>query len=224
MIVFEGSNDVTAGVDIGDDGIIEWHHSGNLSNGSVIPNFSSTLNSFLANATPTFTDNWGNEFVDVPLNVTGNATLILDEIDIRYDWKPIVTISPHGDLVSEINQHLSTLPPDATGNVSITIYVSSDSAGAVELSNLSIVLGDRPPSIGSITLPTQTMVPNGQFSLVGLEVTSYQGITNLSWITFTPQLQNIADRPISFIHLPIVALGLMIQGVMLLISLDNGKC
>ena len=199
VIVFEGSNDVTAGVDIGDDGIIEWHHSGNLSNGSVIPNFSSTLNSFLANATPTFTDNWGNEFVDVPLNVTGNATLILDEIDIRYDWKPIVTISPHGDLVSEINQHLSTLTPDATGNVSITINVSSDSAGAVELSNLSIVLGDRPPSIGSITLPTQTMVPNGQFSLVGLEVTSYQGITNLSWITFTPQLQNIADRPI-FLH------------------------
>ena len=199
VVVFEGSNDVTAGIDIGNDGNMQWNHSGNLSNGSVIPNFASTLNSFLANASPTFTDGWGNEFVDIPLNVTGNATLILDEIEILYDWKPTVTISPHGNLLSEVNQHLSTLTPDATGNVSIIINVSSGSPGVVELSNLIIDLGDRPPSIGSILLPTQTMVPNGQNHVIGLEVTSYQGITNLSWITITPQLQNVVNRPI-FLH------------------------
>ena len=199
VVVFEGSNDVTAGIDVGNDGNMQWNHSGNLSNGSVIPNFAASINSLLANSAPTFTDAWGNEFVDIPVNVTGNATLILDDIDVRYDWSPTVTTSPNGDLLTEINQHLSSLTPDATGNVSITINVSSGSAGTVELSNLVIDLGDRPPSIGSITLPTDTMVPNGQFHSVGLEVTSYQELANLSWITFTPQLQNVANRPI-FLH------------------------
>jgi hypothetical protein len=199
VVLFEGSNDVTAAMDIGNDGNMEWNNSGNLSNGSVIPNFAASLNSYMANASSTFTDAWGNEFVDIPLNVTGNATLVLDEIDVRYDWSPTVTTSPHGDLLTEVNQHLSTLTPDATGNVSIIINVSSGSAGLVELSNLVIDLGDRSPSIGSITLPTEVMVPNGQFHVVGLEVTSYQGLANLSWITFIPQLQNAANRP-TFLH------------------------
>ncbi|HJL59716.1 MAG TPA: DNRLRE domain-containing protein, partial [Candidatus Thalassarchaeaceae archaeon] len=98
VVVFEGSSDVTAAIDIGNDGNMQWNHSGNLSNGSVIPNFAASINSLLANSAPTFTDAWGNEFVDIPVNVTGNATLILDDIDVRYDWTPTVTTSPNGDL------------------------------------------------------------------------------------------------------------------------------
>jgi hypothetical protein len=196
VVVFEGSDDVTAGLDVGNDGNWEWNHAGNLSNGSTTPDFSAALNSLLANATPTFTDSWGNEFVDIPLNVSGNATLIMDDIDVRYDWRPTVATSPHGDLVTELNQHLSNLTPDATGNVSIVINVSSGSAGVVELSQLLIILGDRPPSIGSIALPTETLVPNGVSTLFGLEVTSYQGLANLSWVALTPQLQDVANRPV----------------------------
>jgi hypothetical protein len=195
-IVFEGSDDVTAGFDVGDDGIWEWNHAGNLSNSSQVPDFSTELNSLLANATTTFTDNFGNEFVDIPLNVSGNATLILDEIDIRYDWNPSVTISPQGNLASEINQHLSNLTPDPTGNVSIVVNVTSGSAGVVELSNLLITLGDRPPSIGSLTIPTETLVPNGESYLLGLQVTSYQELANLSWVALTPQLQSGLPRPV----------------------------
>ena len=195
VILFEGTNDVTAGFDVGNDNSWEWSHAGNLSNATTIPDFSSTLNSLLANANPTFTDDYGNEFVDIPLNVSGNATLILNEIDIRYDWQPTVNISPHGDLVSEINQHLSNLTPDATGNVSITINVSSGSAGIVELSNLMISTGDRPPSINTITLPAETLVPNGVSHQFSVQVTSYQELANLSWVALTPQLQNVALRP-----------------------------
>ncbi|HIO57069.1 MAG TPA: DNRLRE domain-containing protein [Candidatus Poseidoniales archaeon] len=195
VILFEGTNDVTAGFDVGNDNSWEWSHAGNLSNATTIPDFSSTLNSLLANASATFTDDYGNEFVDIPLNISGNATLILDDIDIRYDWQPTVTISPHGDFVSEINQHLSNLTPDATGNVSISINVSSGSAGIVELSNLMISTGDRPPSIGTITLPAETLVPNGVSHQFSVQVTSYQGLTNLSWVGLTPQLQNVALRP-----------------------------
>jgi len=199
VVVFEGRDNVTAGLDLGDDGIWEWNHAGNLSNGTTTPDFSASLNSLLANATPTFTDSWGNEFVDIPLNVSGNATLVLGDIDVSYDWTPTVTTSPHGNLATEINQHLSNLTPDATGNVSIDINVTSGSAGIVELSNLLIVTGDRPPSIGSLILPPETFVPNGASYMVGLEVTSYQGLANLSWVALIPQIQDVANRP-SLIH------------------------
>jgi len=196
VITFEGTDDVTAGFDIGDDGAWEWNHSGNLSNGSTTPDFSASLNSLLANATPSFIDSWGNEFVDIPLNVSGNATLVLNDIAIQYDWTPTVGISPHGDLVSELNQHLSNMTADATGNVSININVSSGSGGVVELSGLNVQLGDRSPSIGIITLPSETMVPDGESFVVGMQATSYQGLANLSWVALTPQLQDVANRPV----------------------------
>jgi len=195
-IVFEGSDNITAGLDVGNDSTWEWNHAGILTNGSSMLNIASALNQLLATSTPTFTDEWGNQFVDIPLNISGNSTLVLSDIDVRYDWNPTVSISAHGDLTSEINQHLTNLTPDVTGNVSIVINVTSGSAGIVELSQLSINFGDRPPSIGQFILPTDTFVPNGETFQVGLQVTSYQGLTNLSWVALTPQLQNMATRPV----------------------------
>ena len=192
-IVFEGTDDVTGGLDVGNDGSSEWSHAGNLSNGTTTPDFSSTLNSLLANSTPTFTDVWGNDFVDIPLGVTGNATLVLGNIDIEYDWQPTVVDST---LTSEINQHLSGTTPDPTGNVTIPINVTSGSAGIVELSNLNINLGDRPPSVGSMILPTDTLVPNGDTEVIGIQVTSYQGLANLSWLAMTPQITGVSNPPV----------------------------
>jgi len=192
-IVFEGTDDVTGGLDIGNDGSNEWSHAGNLSNGTTTPDFSATLNALLANAVPTFTDTWGNQFVDIPLGVTGNATLVLGNVDVEYDWQPTVADSA---LTSEINQHLSGTTPDPTGNVTIPINVTSGSAGIVELSNLNINLGDRPPSVGSMTLPTETLVPNGDAEVIGIQVTSYQGLANISWLAMTPQLSSISNPPI----------------------------
>ena len=60
VILFEGTNDVTAGFDVGNDNTWEWSHSGNLSNATTIPDFSSSLNSLLANASATFIDDYGN--------------------------------------------------------------------------------------------------------------------------------------------------------------------
>ncbi|MDP6900144.1 MAG: DNRLRE domain-containing protein [Candidatus Thalassarchaeaceae archaeon] len=196
VIVFEGTDDVTAGLDVGNDGTSEWSHAGNLSNGSTTPDLSASLNSILANSAPTFTDAWGNEFLDIPLGVNGNATLVMDGIDVEYDWSPTIGVSPNGDILTEINSHLSTLVPDATGNVTIDINVTSGSSGIVELSNLNINLGDRPPSVGALILPSETFVPNGMTQTVGLEVTSYQGIANLSWVALTPQIQDTMNRPV----------------------------
>ena len=192
-IVFEGTDDVTGALDIGNDGSNEWSHAGNLSNGTTTPDFAATLNALLANATPTFTDTWGNQFVDIPLGVTGNATLVLGNVDVEYDWQPTVADSA---LTSEINQHLSGTTPDPTGNVTIPINVTSGSSGIVELSNLNINLGERPPSIGSIILPTETLVPNGNSEVIGIQVTSYQGIANLSWLAMTPQISGISNPPV----------------------------
>ena len=198
VVVFEGSDDVTAALDVGADGNWEWNHSGNLSNASTVPDFSTSLNSYLGNATPSFTDSWGNEFVDIPIKVSANATLVLDEIDIEYDWIAAVGASPHSDLLGELNQHASNLTPDAAGNVSITINVSSGSAGKVELLNLWLGQGDRPPSITAVTLPQETIVPDGQSRALSIDVTSYQGLSNLSWLALIPQLQNSASQPTLF--------------------------
>lgn len=198
IVVFEGSDDVTAALDVGADGNWEWNHSGNLSNTSTVPDFSTSLNSYLGNAIPSFTDAWGNEFVDIPLKVSANATLVLDEIDIKYDWTAAVGASSHSDLLGELNQHASNLTADASGNVSIIINVSTGSAGKVELLNLWLGQGDRPPSITAITLPGEAIVPDGQSRTFSVDVTSYQGLSNLSWIALTPQLQNSASQPILF--------------------------
>jgi hypothetical protein len=196
IVVFAGEDDVSAGIDVNDDGIEEWSHAGNLSSGSSTPDLSSTLNSYLASATPTFTDDYGNAFVDIPLNISGNATLVLDNIDVHYDWVPSIGSSPHGSLEDELNDHITNFIPDASGNISIPFNVTSGSAGVVELSNLQINTGERPPTIGSIILPSETIVPDGKEFLIGTEVTSYQGISNLSWVTITPQLANISVRPV----------------------------
>ena len=140
-----------------------------------------------------FTDAWGNDFVDIPLGVTGNATLVLSNIDVEYDWQPTIA---DGALTSEINQHLSGTTPDPTGNVTIPINVTSGSAGIVELSNLNINLGDRPPSVGSMVLPTETLVPNGNTEVIGIQVTSYQGLANISWLAMTPQLTSVSNPPV----------------------------
>jgi len=198
VVVFEGSDDVTAALDVGADGNWEWNHSGNLSNASTVPDFSASLNSYLGNATPSFTDAWGNEFVDIPLQVSANATLVLDEIDIEYNWTAAVGVSPHSDLLGELNQHVSNLTPDGAGNVSIILNVSSGSAGKVELLNLWLGQGDRPPSITTITLPGEAIVPDGQSRSLSVDVTSYQGISNLSWLAMIPQLQNSASQPTLF--------------------------
>jgi len=201
VVIFEGSGDVTAALDVGADGNWEWNHSGNLSNASTVPDFSASLNSYLGNAIPSFTDAWGNEFVDIPLKVSANATLVLDGIDIEYDWTAAVGASPHSDLLGELNQHLSNLTPDGAGNVSIIINVSSSSAGKVELLNLWLGQGDRPPSISTITLPGETIVPDGLSRTLSIDVTSYQGLSNLSSLALIPQLQNSASRPTFFYSL-----------------------
>jgi hypothetical protein len=203
VVVFAGEDDVSAGVDVNGDGIEEWSHAGNLTSGSSIPDFSSTLNSYLASATPSFIDDYGNAFVDVPLNISGNATLVLDNIDVHYDWTPSITNSPHGSLEDELNDHITNLIPDTSGNISIPFNVTSGSAGVIELSNLQINTGERPPTIGSIILPSETIVPDGKEFLIGAEVTSYQGVSNLSWVTITPQLTNIGARPIFHYSFPL---------------------
>ena len=105
VVTFEGSDNIAAAFDLGNDGSLEWNHSGNLRSGTISPDLAAVINSYLANATPSFTDAWGNEFVDIPLNITGNATLVMSDLNVSYDWNPTVAITPTGDLANEINQH-----------------------------------------------------------------------------------------------------------------------
>ena len=64
--------------------------------------------------------------------------------------------------------------------------------------NLWLGQGDRPPSITTITLPEETIVPDGQARTLSIDVTSYQGLSNLSWLALTPQIQNSASQPILY--------------------------
>ncbi len=68
----------------------------------------------------------------------------------------------------------------------------------MELLNLWLGQGDRPPSITAITLPGETIVPDGQSRTLSIDVTSYQGLSNLSWLAMIPQLQNSTSQPTLF--------------------------
>jgi hypothetical protein len=87
--------DVT--VDFGGDGEVEYCMQGRHNFTNTTVDFAEALNQYLAGATKTFTDDYGNSFVDIPLITTieGTGGLMLSALNIEYDWTARVFKNPH---------------------------------------------------------------------------------------------------------------------------------
>ncbi|MGQ9583756.1 MAG: hypothetical protein ACUVV6_09660, partial [Thermoplasmatota archaeon] len=109
-LLYAGRKTLDGMVDLFNDSAPEFNEtsfSGNFS----FPDFTAELNSYLASAEATFTDQYGNEMVDVPINVTARAPgmVSFNNLEVLYNYSCDIDRNPHeGDLASSLNELMST--------------------------------------------------------------------------------------------------------------------
>ena len=181
-----GGGSLSGYVDIGNDGTKEWAR--NSYNGSEnIPDFTGALNTYLASAQPSYTDQYGNKFVDIPIKVnsTSAGLISLQNLTVSYDYSAKVDSNPHnGSLSSEIN---GLIPDDlGTKNVSIPLCVTSDSPGIVRLHAFSadLIDPDHAPVITTL-VPNQDKVDMDENTTTTFKVTAtdwYKHPMTYTWL------------------------------------------
>ena len=133
-------------VDAGNDGTDEFS-IGSLVGIEPVTGLVNALNNLLINpsqACQFTTDKYGNEFVDIPLNITvlsSPGMINVTDLDIEYEYTAEVNKNPRGTLVDELN---SLIPSNGVGNVTIPISVKSTTAGRIKISDIMIKYNSRP--------------------------------------------------------------------------------
>ena len=168
-----GGGSLSGFIDIANDTNKEWSKTG-FNGTEGLPDFSSTLNTFMATAQPSFTDPYGNQFVDVPIRVnsTSAGLISLRNLTVTYAYTAKVDQNPHNQtLAGEINGLIPTNL--GTKNVTLPIVVSSDTAGIVTLHNFNADL-INPAHAPLITAyePAKDIVDANENTTVDLKVTA----------------------------------------------------
>ena len=126
-------------LDIGDDGSVDWSSATSVTSTVLTTDLTQKFNAALQSATGT-ADPFGNMIAPVPLriNSSGNGTLELSKIDIKYGYTAKMTgFGP--DIDAYVNNH--GVPG---GIVQVPIQVTSTSAGKILLNGLNYTY-DGPP-------------------------------------------------------------------------------
>jgi hypothetical protein len=176
-LLSSGARSASARVDILGDGTAEYQTS-NLQGSAAIPDFSAQLNQYLGSTAASFTDQYGNAFVDIPVNVSspGLASLLLDNLRIVYDYTAAIGPNP---VFGNLTLAVSALVPEQQGSskVNIPIYVSSGTTGKLGLDSLVVWLTPpfHSPTVKSF-FPDQntTIYENTQLDM-GINVTDMYG-------------------------------------------------
>lgn len=164
-------------VDVGSDNATEFQNNTTPFPG-VEMTFTQVLNDYLSNASINLTDDFGNKFSSVPISVWAQdgATVRLSNLSIIYNYTAKIFLNPtNGNLTNELNDVL----PDTPGpnNVSIPIIITSESAGKIRLSNLSIRA--HPPDHDPVILqssPSRTIsIPENSSIQFSVKCTDYYG-------------------------------------------------
>jgi hypothetical protein len=139
ILGFGGGEAENVTIDIGaNGGLPEYNHSGILKGSESVPDFTDELNSLIDSSTISHVDGYGNQFVDIPINVTNDVEgmLLLSDLDIRYNLTTTAFLNPHNsNLINELNE---LIPDTGEGNITIPFRVQSNSGGKVNISNISI--------------------------------------------------------------------------------------
>jgi hypothetical protein len=169
-----GGGSLSGFIDVGNDTNKEWSKA-SFNGSQGLNDFTSSLNTYLTSVSnPTFTDGYGNKFVDVPIRVnsTSAGLMSMSNLTINYTTTAKVELNPHNQtLTNEINGIIPvTVGPK---NVTIPIAVSSDTPGIVKLYNFNADLID-PTHAPLITdyLPADDLIEIDENSTVDFKVTA----------------------------------------------------
>jgi len=138
-------------LDIGADTTKEFTHHGDFNTVNITPDLSTYLNTYLLTAQPTLTDTYGNELVDVPINISTDQRGIIDLRNLSFEYDMTVTIDEDStiSLVDELND---LIPPASLGNVTISIAVSTLSAGIIKIHDIDILYNGYPRLNKTLTM------------------------------------------------------------------------
>ncbi|MEM2870294.1 MAG: PKD domain-containing protein [Thermoplasmata archaeon] len=176
-LIYGGRKPFTGAVNILNDSTEEFNRTA-FSGNYTFPDFSDMLNSYLASASVSYRDAYGNEFVDIPIYVSGPAAsrVRFDSLEILYDYTKDIKENPYeGDLTSSLNDMMSTV--QGPNNITIPIYISSSSSGRVRLHSLRITATPpiHPPTIKRFWPDAETVVEENTEVEFGVDVVDIYG-------------------------------------------------
>ncbi len=128
-----------ATLNIGDNGApYEWNITGEFNTTDYVSDFTTELNNIISGAAVTYKDKYGNEFVDIPINITSNITseFAIRQMYINYTYTETVDMNPStGSLVKSLNE---LIPDTGEGNITLPIIIYSTAVGDINISDISI--------------------------------------------------------------------------------------
>jgi len=145
------------GIDVGSDGSKEFTKA-TLNGLESVTGIKTALNDLLTTPSPACQitkDKYGNEFVDIPLNISvlsSPGLINISDLEITYEYKAHVFKNPRGTLVDELND---LIPSSGSGDATITIALSSTTGGKIKISDIHIKYNAKP---SSQTIPMQNIV------------------------------------------------------------------
>ena len=151
-----------------------------------MPDFSEAVNAYLANATPARTDEYGTEFVDIPLSLatTDPGRLNMSGLDLAYNFNVTLQDYPNGSSLADALNALVPSKIDGKDAI-IPIAISSNHTGKLKVSEISIdyIPPDHYASIDSWTPeePTVIMKENSTLELAITSSDLYGYPLNVTW-------------------------------------------
>jgi hypothetical protein len=199
-LLFGGRKPVTAKVDIFNDSLPEFDRT-NFSGNFTTGDFSAALNSYIASAPVSYTDKWGNRFVDVPVNISspGAARVSLGALDVTYDYTTDIDLNPDsGNLTMAVSDLQSSILGE--DNNTIPIYISSSTSGKLRLHNLYVRMSPpiHKPRVDSFYPPLQTTLSEGDsLSLIVNATDIYRNPMTYTWFHNDERLPGTASSRLS---------------------------
>ena len=133
-------------MDLGADGDKEWTYTGTFKTSAMVTGLAAELEADNV-GTVSYTDNWGNKFHDVTIEISSASPgrVRIDSLRVRYEYT-----APCKDFTETLNDWIAKHKGDAIGGkLKVPLIIEVGSKGAVKLSNLKIEV-DRPPAWSEI--------------------------------------------------------------------------
>jgi hypothetical protein len=137
-VCFAGRKAVNCSLDVGNDATIEWNNPA-LNTSQQIPDVAAQINAYLSAAPPSGTDEFGNEYVDIPIAISSNlsGTIQLNNLSIIYQYTTTVDANPTTDNLAEgINAVLPDNYDMKSSDIKVAVF--SNHSGKVKISGLRI--------------------------------------------------------------------------------------
>jgi hypothetical protein len=135
------------GVSIGTKNV--WKETGYFNQTATVSNFAGEINAYLASAPKSGNDSYGNDYVNVPVNVnaSGGGKLTLLNLGITYSYNASVP-----DFGAILNDYLVSHKneKDVNGNIKVPIKIRSQCSGRIKLSGLDFTPDKSPAFVKEI--------------------------------------------------------------------------